>query len=190
LFPVDDVSWGDAVAFCAAISSRPEERALGHTYRLPTEAEWEYACRAGLASGLFHFGDKLGKGQANFEKKKAPNNPTPVGSYRPNAWGLSDMHGNVFEWCSDWFADYEPEPATDPVGPEKGMYRIFRGGCHHLPADQGRSASRGTSAPHAIRDDLGFRVARDHATALAALPTAPPDNPPVAPPRTRRRRQP
>ncbi len=125
---------------------------------LPSEAEWEYACRAGLSSGRFHFGDTLAKGQANFGDD--PGHPCDVGSYPPNAFGLHDVHGNVFEWCADWFGDYPAGPLTDPTGPARGTYRVFRGGSYHLPAADCRSASRGLVGPHVRQHFLGFRVAR------------------------------
>src|SRR5262249_13994061 len=128
-FPVENVTWKEAVAFCTKLSARAEERKAGRVYRLPTEAEWEYACRAGTKTP-FSFGRSLSSRQANFDgtkpygaaRGKSLGRPAPVGSYRPNAWGLFDMHGNVFQWCADWYAKdyYENSPRRDPKGPAGG----------------------------------------------------------------------
>jgi formylglycine-generating enzyme required for sulfatase activity len=98
-FPVDNVTWEDAISFCQKLSAME-----GHTYRLPTEAEWEYACRAGTASD-YHCGDALSQEDARISAERTADarRPTVVGSYRPNRFGLYDMHGNVWEWCSDWY---------------------------------------------------------------------------------------
>ena len=111
-FPVEDVSWDDAVAFCKALSELAEEKKAGRVYRLPTEAEWEYACRAGTKT-RYSFGDVLSVKDANcggaFTTNDKPlggaplERPAPVGSYKPNEWGFFDMHGNVWEWCADWY---------------------------------------------------------------------------------------
>ena len=141
LFPVDSVSWEDAVAFCRKLSDRPEEKRAGFwLYRLPTEAEWEYACRGGAAAySVFHYGNSLSSAQANFNGNwpyggaaRGPHlqKTTKVGSYQPNAFGLYDMHGNVFEWCADWYGTdyYESSPRQDPPGPYGGSHRVSRGG--------------------------------------------------------------
>src|SRR5262249_6612688 len=109
--PMENVTWYQAVEYCRKLSAQAEERKTGRKYRLPTEAEWEYACRAGTRAA-FHFGDSLSAKQANFnghfpyggaEKGSYLRKTSKVGSYRPNAWGLYDMHGNVAEWCSDFY---------------------------------------------------------------------------------------
>src|SRR5262249_22585839 len=137
--PVDSVSWEDAVAFCQKLSEQAEEISKGRTYRLPTEAEWEYACRGGAnASTPFAFGESLSSKQANFNGNYPYNaargryleRTAPVGSYLPNAFGLFDMHGNLWEWCADWYSEdyYSQSPRQDPPGPPRGTLRVLRGG--------------------------------------------------------------
>jgi formylglycine-generating enzyme required for sulfatase activity len=165
--PVERVSWDEAIEFCKRLSEMPEEKKAGHKYRLPTEAEWEYACRAGTTTPL-HFGSQLNGRQANCDgtkpygtETKGPylENTTPVGKYAANAWGLYDMHGNVWEWCSDWYGGYPPESVTDPRGPATGSVHINRGGCWGLGAVCCRSADRNGSDPSTRNISLGFRVA-------------------------------
>ncbi len=128
-FPVESVSWTEAVAFCEALSALPEERRAGRRYRLPTEAEWEYACRAGTTT-RFAFGDAFRPRFANMNEVR--DRPVEVGSYPPNDFGLFDMHGNVLEWCHDWHSDtyYAESPRVDPLGPEQpdADHRVLRGG--------------------------------------------------------------
>ena len=161
--PVVNVSWNDAVAFCEWLSKKE-----GKTYRLPTEAEWEYACRAGTTTA-FHYGASLSSTEANFigslpygDAAKGPTvgNTTPVGSYRPNAFGLYDMHGNVLQWCQDWYDKdyYANSPTDDPQGPVAGSSRVVRGGCWFFNALLCRSAIRGGIEPTDRYDILGFRV--------------------------------
>jgi formylglycine-generating enzyme required for sulfatase activity len=167
--PVDNVTWGEAVAFCKKLSELPAEKRAGRTYRLPTEAEWEYACRAGTKTP-FHFGVSLSSKQANFHGAfpYGEADPIPplartckVGSYKPNAWGLYDMHGNVWEWCSDWHGKdyYGKSPRRDPQGPSEGSLRVVRGGSWRNYAHFCRSAHRGALAPSGRDSYLGFRVA-------------------------------
>jgi formylglycine-generating enzyme required for sulfatase activity len=169
LFPVEKVSWGNAATFCRKLSETAEEFLLDRKYRLPTEAEWEYACRAGKSGEPFHFGATLNATQANFDgtqpygrTEEGPylKRPTAVGSYPPNDFGLFDMHGNVWEWCEDWYAEdyYAHSPAEDPLGPESGTDRVLRGGCWSSSAANCRSAYRGRAEPgqHVYR--FGFRV--------------------------------
>jgi formylglycine-generating enzyme required for sulfatase activity len=170
-FPVENVSWNDAFRFCRKLSELPEEKRQGSVYRLPTEAEWEYACRAGAPAGHpFHFGPSLSSEQANFDGHfpygVAPtgqhlDHTTATGSYPANAFGLHDMHGNVWEWCADWHeADYyKSSPREDPSGPGGGWVRVLRGGCW---ADDGRSARaafRLRGVPTDQNGHIGFRVA-------------------------------
>jgi formylglycine-generating enzyme required for sulfatase activity/cytochrome c-type biogenesis protein CcmH/NrfG len=144
-YPVEQVTWDEAVAFCRALSELPEEKTVGRTYRLPTEAEWEYACRAGTTTA-YHFGDDandLGK-YALFGGHKAGVWATQkVGIKLPNAWGLHDMHGNVWEWCADEYGPYRVESeVVDPKGPDKGVGKVARGGSWDYGAVKCRSAQR------------------------------------------------
>lgn len=160
--PVTCVSWNDAVAFCAWLSKK-EVR----TYRLPTEAEWEYACRGGTRTP-FHSGASLAIEQANctgdgavYTKGKGPDKTVPVGSYAPNPFGLYDMHGNVWEWCMDWYAAdaYATAAAVNPTGPATGTKRVNRGGGWHSPAVHCRAAYREKSlTPSSRGHNTGFRV--------------------------------
>lgn len=126
--PVEQVSWEDAVEFCRKLSELPAEKAAGRVYRLPTEAEWEYACRAGTTT-KYSFGDDDSElGNYAWFKGNSGNTSHPVGGKKPNAWGLYDMHGNVWEWCQDWYGDYPSGTVTDPMGATSGSYRVNRGG--------------------------------------------------------------
>jgi len=151
--PMDDMSWRDAAEFCRLLSIR-----TGRAVRLPTEAEWEYACRAGTATA-YAFGDRLGEDQANFDNRHR--GPTPVGAFPANAWGLHDMHGNVWEWCADWYADYPPGPAADPAGPAAGARRVVRGGGWVSHPRSCRSAFRSRGDPDRKDHRYGFRVVLD-----------------------------
>ena len=166
-FPVENVSWDDAQEFCRRLSKRKEETAKDRHYRLPTEAEWEYACRAGTTTPFF-FGQSLDAGQANYDsnrpyrggkKEKGRGHPVAVGSYPANAFGLFDMHGNVWEWCQDYFGRYSV--TEDPKGPNTGDDRVFRGGAWSFAAGECRSACRGFRAPTYKSPYNGFRVVCD-----------------------------
>ena len=169
--PAAYISWNDATRFCDKLAERTKL-----PLRLPTEAEWEYACRAGTTTP-FHTGKFLLEGQANCYKGAgavvdgpAPSaGAEPVGRYRPNAWGLYDMHGNVAEWCSDWYhpASYARGETSDPKGPPTGAVRVFRGGSWIDPTGLCRSAVRGSAHPDAYKDPYGFRIV------LEALPAPP-----------------
>jgi formylglycine-generating enzyme required for sulfatase activity len=168
-FPVERVSWFDAESFCQTLSELPEERDAGRVYRLPTEAEWEYACRAGTTT-LFHFGNDLTSDRANVDGSNPEGQALrslylgrtcPVGQYPSNAFGLRDMHGQVWEWCSDWFSDdyYQHSPQRDPVGPTESTRRALRGGGWYYGARIARSAYRYRYEPEARHHDFGLRVA-------------------------------
>jgi formylglycine-generating enzyme required for sulfatase activity len=130
-------------------------------YRLPTEAEWEYACRAGSETA-YHFGDNEDVlGDYAWYLDNSLSNAHPVGQKKHNAWGLYDMHGNVAEWCQDWYGDYPGGHVTDPKGPSTGKYRLFRGGSWDDIARVLRSAFRGRYTTGARLNVIGFRVARD-----------------------------
>ena len=156
--PVERVSWGAAVDYCERLGRRE-----GARYRLPTEAEWEYACRSGTATP-YATGDRVGPGDANVKGDGASGGPgrtLPAGSLRPNAWGLLDAHGNVWDWCADRYGPYPPGPATNPQGPEHGDRRVVRGGSRlHGPANA-RSASRYAVDADSRVPDFGFRVVRE-----------------------------
>jgi formylglycine-generating enzyme required for sulfatase activity len=162
--PVECVSWHDAVAFCKTLSSLPEEQEAKRIYRLPTEAEWESACRAGGAS-IYAYGDILSPLQANFAFRNAEAEPlertTKVMQYPANNFGLFDMHGNVWEWCQDWYDErlYATGPTRDPQGPAAGKHRVVRGGCWRSQAATCRSAYRNALMPHNRDPYTGFRVA-------------------------------
>ncbi|PYQ70993.1 MAG: formylglycine-generating enzyme family protein, partial [Acidobacteria bacterium] len=127
-------------------------------YRLPTEAEWEYACRAGT-TGPYSTGEALTSAQANYKGKST----APVGSYGLNPWGLADMHGNVWEWTADWYGPYEDHAIAniDPRGPSSGEKRLIRGGSWYFDKDSARCGLRYTHAPKDKGFSLGFRVAAD-----------------------------
>ncbi|MGP0069268.1 MAG: formylglycine-generating enzyme family protein [Isosphaeraceae bacterium] len=155
--PVVNVSWDDASAFCDWLS-----RQEGQPYRLPTEAEWEYACRAGTTT-RFSFGDSENLlGQYAWYAANSTNQTHPVGEKKPNTFGLHDMHGNVWEWCSDGYeADYyKKSPASDPLGSEQAVLRVIRGGSWYNDPQSARSACRDWITPGFRSGSLGFRLAR------------------------------
>jgi formylglycine-generating enzyme required for sulfatase activity len=156
--PVEQVTWNDADDLGKLLTTKLSD---GHLYRLLTEAEWEYSCRAGRSFSL-PFGVGNGRvlmpGDANFENRVGQT--SNVGSYPPNALGLYDMHGNVWEWCADWNEPYPDGPATNPFRANGGPYRVARGGCHNEPAPECRAALR-QGSPEPRRDCwMGFRLAR------------------------------
>jgi formylglycine-generating enzyme required for sulfatase activity len=171
--PVVNVTWNDARRFCDWLA-----KGEGRTYRLPTEAEWEYACRAGSATtfpsgenpeGLATIGNT---GDAAYASRQTDAKgwvikandgyifTAPVGSYKPNAFGLCDMTGNVWEWCSDWYGKsyYATSPTADPTGPTAGSFRVIRGGGFNFPAAYCRSADRHGNTPTGSNYGIGFRV--------------------------------
>jgi formylglycine-generating enzyme required for sulfatase activity len=159
--PVENVSWDDCQEFVKQLG-----RKTGKRFRLPTEAEWEYACRAGTTTP-FHFGETISTDQANYDgnytygkgkKGIYREKTTPVGSFPANGWGLHDMHGNVWEWCQDWYGPYPSGEVTDPQGSTKGDARVLRGGSGYILPGYCRSAFRRRHAP-AFRDgDCGCRL--------------------------------
>ncbi|MFO0968371.1 MAG: SUMF1/EgtB/PvdO family nonheme iron enzyme [Gemmataceae bacterium] len=174
--PVVFVTWDEAAAFCAWLSKKE-----GKAYRLPTEAEWEYTCRAGTTT-TFSTGDSIDAKRANLglstDGKKI--GAQPVGSYPPNPWGLCDMHGNVAEWCLDWYGPYEKGDAVDPVGRVDGHARVTRGWSHLIPsghkdgARYARSSNRSGHLPEDANRYTGFRVVLGDMPATKPLPVAPP----------------
>jgi len=183
--PVERVTWFDAVEYCNkrsqkdgltpayAISGTGSSRSVtwnkgANGYRLPTEAEWEYACRAGTTTP-FSTGNNITTDQANYDGNYPYNNnsrgrwqekTTKVGSYPANDWGLYDMHGNVFEWCWDWYGSYTSDAQTDPAGAETGSYRVLRGGSWFDNGRYVRSANRNSSSPLLRSRSVGFRLVR------------------------------
>ena len=158
--PVEWVSWRDAVEFCRKLSALPQEKAAGHVYRLPTEAEWEFACRADTTTA-YSFGDDDDQLQEyGWYAENSGSSTNPVGEKKPNPWGLYDMHGNVLEWCQDWYGDYPSSSVTDPTGAASGSLRVYRGGSWNFNSDYCRSAIRFRRAPDFRNFYLGFRVLR------------------------------
>jgi formylglycine-generating enzyme required for sulfatase activity len=164
--PVENVTYDEVQQFLATLNVRHGE----YAYRLPTEAEWEYACRAGGALP-FSTGSILTTSQANYNgllsfTPTGPGlyrgHPTPAGTFHPNAWGLEDMEGNVLEWTSDWYGRYPTAPETDPTGPQTGARRVTRGGSWFLDVGSARCATRGSEQPADGDFQLGFRVAAEH----------------------------
>lgn len=166
--PAENLDWSDAKYFCQRLSDLPEEREAGRVYRLPTEAEWEYACRAGTETA-FSFGgssDSLKEygwysenSGRKFEATYLDRRTHPVGEKKPNPWGLYDMHGNVWEWCSDWYGEYPKDEQVDPKGPEKGSQHVIRGGSWRTDTAYCRSAARYGIAQSP--STVGFRVVLD-----------------------------
>ena len=147
--PVEMVTWDDAKEFCRKLSEKE-----GRTYRLPTEAEWEYACRAGTTTE-YYWGDRPDEAYL-WHDGNSGNRTHPVGEKLPNAWGLYDMLGNVYEWCEDWYSSsyYSSSPEIDPAGPSSGSCCALRGGCWFLSAFYARSSTRN----YRTRDRWGYCV--------------------------------
>lgn len=151
--PITDVSWNEALEFCDKLNSKNILPA-GWEWTLPTEAQWEYACRAGTTGDFAGMLDEMAWYSAN-----AARNPHPIAKKKPNAWGLYDMHGNVWEWCADYYGSYLSAPVTDPTGPKSGNARVNRGGGFCDTAEACRSARRDSNGPGCQSRALGFRVA-------------------------------
>ncbi len=156
--PVESVDFSDAKEFCRRLCELPPEKNSENLYRLPTEAEWEYACRAGSTSS-FCFGDDEGMlEEYGWFNKNANRTTHAVGGKKPNAWGLHDMHGNVSEWCRDFYAAYPSAAQTDPHGPEAGDQITVRGGGWFFVPQNARSAHRDAYQQAARYVGLGFRL--------------------------------
>jgi formylglycine-generating enzyme len=159
--PVETVSWDDCKEFIKNLQEKDKK-----PYRLPSEAEWEYACRAGTTTP-FHFGETITSGQANYNGNFSYGNSkkgmyrmktTPVGTFPVNAWGLHDMHGNLLQWCEDWYGDYPPIDTVDPQGLKEGESRVLRGGSWSFVPELCRSAFRYGLEPGSRGNCLGFRL--------------------------------
>jgi formylglycine-generating enzyme required for sulfatase activity len=160
--PEDRLSWHDAEAFCRKLSELEPEKMTGRNYRLPTEAEWESACRAGTQTAFFWGDDPQAADEYAWSLKNSGPLRKRVGSRKPNPWGLHDMNGSLWEWCSDWYGELPSEEQTDPQGPLSGEQRVVRGGALDSSAAYIRSASRAPAEPSFFRPnqghDIGFRV--------------------------------
>ena len=160
--PVEQVSWEDAVEYCDRLSELLEAKESGWRYRLPTEAEWEYACRAGTTT-VYHSGDgEAALREVGWFAGNSGDSTRPVGELVANAWGLYDLHGNVWEWCEDWysFTAYQRGDCTDPSGPSSGSVRVDRGGSWYYSAEYCRAANRYGDTPTSTSSNLGVRLAR------------------------------
>ena len=164
--PVENVSWNDCNKFLEKINSLMP----GLELYLPTEAQWEYACRSGTQTP-FSFGDNINTAQVNYDgnypyqggiEGKYREKTVEVKSLPCNDWGLYEMHGNVYEWCNDWYGDYDLDASIDPVGPNTGTARVLRGGSWYYDAGNVRSAFRDCRGPAYRYDFVGFRLARGH----------------------------
>jgi formylglycine-generating enzyme required for sulfatase activity len=158
--PVESVTWDDAIDFCNRLTALDHEKRAGRLYRLPTEAEWEYGCRAG-ANGAYCFGNDRALLPQFAWWGESAGRTHPVGGRRENAWGLFDVHGNVWEWCSDYFDPtyYRKSPPLDPSGPGSGSERVCRGGCSESQAGDLRAARRRPLDPRQSLATVGFRLA-------------------------------
>ena len=170
--PVENVSWDDTVEFCKKLSDLPEEKKAGRVYRLPTEAEWEYACRAGGVTA-YSFGESSESlGDYAWFDENSRRQTHPVGQKKPNAWGLYDLHGNVWEWCSDRYGEYPKGAVSDPTGPKGGSDRVHRGGSWLNEAAICRSALRNWIDPSFRYHNFGFRVALSSQSGIPKSPEA------------------
>jgi len=190
--PVEMVSWNDAVAFCKKLTEMEKKAGRvpeGMAYQLPTEAQWEYTCRAGTTTA-YSWGDSISAKNASHHRKN-PEGTTPVGKYPPNPWAFHDMHGNVWEWCADWYDTYPSGSVTNPEGPASGWDRVLRGGSWYHTGAGLRSAKRRFHRPWQPSRLVGFRVAlqemihpehekaADEAPVTTETPVAPGDMPPL-----------
>ena len=153
--PVVGISWHDAVAYCEWLSKQ-----TGQTYRLPTEAEWEYAARGGKESKGFYYAGSNELDEVGWYNENSEAKTQPVGEKKPNELGLYDMSGNVWEWCQDWYGDYPQGTLRDPKGPDTGQYRVLRGGSWHYYVSYCRLPLRFHYGPTGRVNGFGFRLAR------------------------------
>jgi len=160
--PVEIVNWDEATAFCRKLGEVAQEQAARAEYRLPTEAEWEYACRAGTTTTWYSGNDEGALKEHGWFSFNADRKTHPVGQKSPNAWGLYDMHGNVWEWCQDWWGDryYATSPMDDPLGATGGSIRVNRGGGWDYDASLGRASYRNGDDPGYRCESRGCRLAR------------------------------
>ena len=176
--PIDQVSWDDAQQFIAKLNQHfPNLNAC-----LPNEAQWEYACRAGMTTA-FSYGENITPEQVNYngtfpyaraEQGLNRQRTVPVASLPPNAWGLYETHGNVLEWCEDWYGEYENRSQRDPTGPQTGARRVLRGGSWLDNGWDVRCAYRGRIEPGARNYGLGFRLALGQKAAKSEAPAGEP----------------
>ena len=161
-YPIVSISYFDVEKFLIRLNSLSEN----YQFRLPTETEWEYACRSGTTTP-FYFGSSIDSSLVNFNAEipsnysfigTSPGHPVPVASYAPNAWGLFDMHGNVWEWVSDWYETYPEKGNSNPLGPETGKEKVIRGGSWYFGADFATSFSRRRHEPRLWGFSIGFRL--------------------------------
>jgi formylglycine-generating enzyme required for sulfatase activity len=151
--PVEKVSWDDVQDFIRKLNAQ-----TGKRYRLPTEAEWEFAARGGNRSGGYKYAGSNSLGNVAWYDDNAGNKTHPVGQKTPNELGIYDMSGNVWEWCSDWYGSYSSGAQSNPTGASSGSYRVDRGGGWRSAAAGCRVAARGYNSPGYSYDDLGFRL--------------------------------
>jgi formylglycine-generating enzyme required for sulfatase activity len=154
--PVEQVSWNEATEFCRRLSAK-----AGNTVRLPTEAEWEYACRAGSRTRFCCGDSESALAEYAWFIENSPTQTHAVGQRKPNAWGLYDMHGNLWEWCQDYGDSYAARAVTDPTGPASGSSCVLRGGSWGRRPQECRSATRRWEPPDLRRGNFGFRVVVD-----------------------------
>ncbi|MFL2928842.1 MAG: formylglycine-generating enzyme family protein [Opitutales bacterium] len=156
-YPVEQVSWDDVQVFLSRLNNMESANIpAGWAYVLPTEAQWEYACRAGTNTD-YSWGDDINASQANYNNNNS--RPLNVGQYAPNPWGFFDMHGNVWEWTADWYESYPTgNPVVDPTGPASGTLRVNRGGSWNNVGTGLRSARRSSFTPSYRFNAIGFRV--------------------------------
>ncbi|HEY6225738.1 MAG TPA: formylglycine-generating enzyme family protein [Verrucomicrobiae bacterium] len=181
--PVEKVKFPEAEAYCAALTKRESAAGRlqpGQVYRLPTEAEWEYACRAG-GTNQYSFGDVAKADDYAWILDNSEGAPHPVGQKKPNPWGLYDMHGNVWEWCNDWFAPFPTNNVVDPVGPPSSKFRVFKGGSWNHNIEFARASSRFMMETNGAVHFVGFRIALGSPIHLPEKGIPAPENPAVSP---------